>query len=189
MTDKNADQARYAEVISRAASFFGFIPPELRPQTVEPPPDTPHHLMTVTEYVGPEEPAPRPVRRGPEALVAIYQGLTVAYCPRSGCTNVELIFDEPPVRTPGWVPPQEIYRPRKDAARPEVFRCSSCHHVAPLEWPDDYEAVARELERRPVPQNRNWYPRGHPWAVRSGVPDGQSVRELREEFAAHRGDD
>jgi hypothetical protein len=130
---------------------------------------------------------PRKVRRGREALIAIYQGLTVAYCPRDACANVELIFDEPENRPPDWTPPQEIYHERDGITRPAMFHCSNCRYVGPLEWPDDYEKIARELERRPVPQTRNWYPAGHPFAVQHDIPDGQTVRDLKTEFAERGG--
>jgi hypothetical protein len=152
--------------------------------------NTPDHLMQEIRWSSePETPAvPRMVRRGKEALITIYQGLTVAYCPRPDCTNVELIFDRPDNPPPDWTPPQEIYHKRRGVDPPSMFHCSNCKYIGPLEWPDDYEKIAAELERRPVPQVRNWYPAGHPFAIRAGIPDGQTVADLRAEFAEH-GDD
>lgn len=163
------------------SDYYDNLPhPSVRPKVLPPPPDTPHERMTVTTYnTDPGVIKRRSVRRGREALVVIYQNTTVAYCPREGCTNVELVTDDPEHDHGG-----RIFRPR--GARPSMFHCSNCWYVGPLEWPDDYERVAAELERRPVPQTRNWYPEGHPWAVGHGIPDGQSVAELRAE-AAERG--
>jgi hypothetical protein len=41
------------------------------------------------------------------------------------------------------------------------------------------------LELRPIPHTRNWYPAGHETAVRFGIPDGQTVGQLRDENAEH----
>lgn len=147
--------------------------------------------MTVTTWGGVDSgpiAAPRKIRQGNVALITIHQGLTVAYCPRPACTNVELIFDPPGNPPPGWIPPQEMYRKRPGIEPPSVFHCSNCHQVAPLEWPDDYDEIIAELSHRPVPQTRNWYPAGHPFAVQHGIPDGQSVPDLRAEYAEYGGD-
>jgi hypothetical protein len=170
--------------------YYANLPhPSERPKVMPGPPDTPDHLMTERTWgtALPEPDAPVRVRRGREALIVIHQGLTAAYCPREPCTNVELIFDVPDDPPPGWTPPQEIYHPRPGRKRPSMFHCSNCRYVGPLEWPDDYDDIADELERRPVPQTRNWYPEGHPFATLRGIPAGQSVADLRAEFAEHAG--
>ncbi len=141
--------------------------------------DTPDHLMTVTEWnPGPVAAEPRTVRRGREALVCVHQGMTIAHCPREPCTNAEVITDDE-VRTGD--PLTLLYRRRAHVELPATFHCSNCLNVAPLEWPADYDEIAAELARRPVPQTRNWYPEGHPQAIAWGVPDGQSVADLRTE--------
>lgn len=100
-----------------------------------------------------------------KALVVIHQGVTAAHCPRPGCNNVEIA--------------------ERGASG---FYCSNCHHVGTLVWPGNFDEIFAELERRPVPQTRNWYPAGHPFAARHGFPCGQSVPELADEFAAHGGE-
>jgi hypothetical protein len=168
-------------VIKDSDDYFRNLPPsDRRPKTLPPPPDTPDHLMTVETWGETPPPAdPPPVRRGREALVVLYHGMTVAHCPRRACANVELITDDPLVFT------REFYRPADGKSWPAMFHCSNCRYVGPLEWPDDYDKLTAELERRPVPETRNWYPAGHPFAVAAGVPTGQSVRDLKAEFAEH----
>jgi len=98
--------------------------------------------------------------------VVIHHGMTIVHCPRGACENAQLV-------DPGET----------------AFHCVNCRYVAPVEWPDDYDRIAAELDRRPVPETRNWYPAGHPKAIAWGIPDGQSVADLRREFDQHGGDD
>lgn len=60
-----------------------------------------------------------------------------------------------------------------------------CGAEAPIEWPPDAAEIEAELQRRPVTSTRNWYPPGHPLAVATGNPDGQTVEDLRAEADEH----
>lgn len=71
-----------------------------------------------------------------------------------------------------------------------TFHCGGeggCGLHAAVAWPDEAELITAVLEQRPVPGTRNWYPAGHPEAVKLGIPHGQSVFELRAETLAHEG--
>jgi hypothetical protein len=71
-----------------------------------------------------------------------------------------------------------------------TFHCEGpggCGMHAAVAWPEDPVRIWTVLEERPVPTTRNWYPTGHPEAVRLGLPHGQTVTELREEHRAHEG--
>ena len=74
----------------------------------------------------------------------------------------------------------ELLRPRQT-----VLQCGNCQLVAPVEWPPDAAEIWQALTERPVPQTRNWFPGGHPLAVRYGVPHGQTPTELYAETAEH----
>lgn len=74
----------------------------------------------------------------------------------------------------------ELLRP----GQPAVW-CSNCRLVAPVEWPRQAQQIWEALQARPVPQVRNWYPHGHPIAVRHGIPHGQSAADLVAETAEH----
>ncbi|MEU7170302.1 hypothetical protein ABZ949_02275 [Micromonospora tulbaghiae] len=50
-----------------------------------------------------------------------------------------------------------------------------------VDWPDEMPQITAVLAERPEDRNRNWFPAGHPLAVATGQPHGQSVEELREE--------
>jgi hypothetical protein len=107
------------------------------------------------------------------ARAYVYSGEWVADCPRAGgCGNVEFLYRPSRLRGPRDV---EV----------GFFLCSHCGAQAPVAWPDDRHAILAELARRPVPENRNWYPDGHPVALRFGLPHGQSVADLVAESAAH----
>lgn len=70
----------------------------------------------------------------------------------------------------------------------QMFHCGTddgCQLVVPIEWPANAQEIWDELQRRPVPGTRNWAPAGHPQAVATGHPDGQSVDELRAEADRH----
>lgn len=146
--------------------YASLPPPHLRPPVLPPPPDTPDHLMYKSDWAAPglDVAPPRTAIRSKDAQVVVHQGMTIAHCPRAHCNNAEQV-------QPGQ----------------EGFYCTNCRYVSPLIWPGNYDAIAAELERRPVPQTRNWYPAGHPKAVEWGIPDGQSVADLRREFAEHGG--
>ena len=59
-----------------------------------------------------------------------------------------------------------------------------CGHMAPLDWPSDIDELVEALAGR-LPKHRNWFPAGHPLALRAGCPHGQTPAELREETAAN----
>lgn len=48
--------------------------------------------------------------------------------------------------------------------------------------PSNLVELVHELARRPQKANRNWFPEGHPLAVRGNIPMGQSVGDLAVEF-------
>lgn len=62
-----------------------------------------------------------------------------------------------------------------------VFHCVECKHVANIEWPADADELWAALEERNAPRNRNWFPSGHPLALRANLPHGQSAQELKDE--------
>lgn len=66
-----------------------------------------------------------------------------------------------------------------------AFRCSNCGLDAAVVWPPDADEIWRVLERRPVPQTRNWFPLDHDLAVRAGIEHGQSVADLLAENEWH----
>lgn len=108
----------------------------------------------------------------------VYRGEWVADCPRSpDCGNVEYLTDKPQQYRHRSV---EVVGDRKD-----VYHCSNCDLVTPLiDWPPDTELIMAALNRRPVPDNRNWWPAGHLVAVNHRRPHGQSVAELLAENKA-----
>lgn len=98
------------------------------------------------------------------ALALVNHGRWIAHCPRPDCANaVEL-------------------QPQQGA-----MSCEQCLAFALVHWPADAEGIWTELLRRPNEANRNWYPDGHEWALRAGLPTGQSVAQLREEYEQHVG--
>lgn len=109
-----------------------------------------------------------------EARAYIYHSEWVADCPRY-CGNVEFLFDK--------INPRKKNSPR--TVRKPIFTCSYCNLVAPIEWaPNEHELMAT-LMVRPIPHTRNWYPKGHKTAIKYGVPDGQTVKELVQEAIDH----
>lgn len=107
------------------------------------------------------------------ARAYVYSGDWVADCPRA-CGNVEHLY-APISKRPGA--PRTVRLPS--------FACSYCTMQAPIDWPPHMSEITAVLALRPIPHTRNWYPAGHPTAVRFRVPHGQSVEELRDENAAH----
>ncbi len=108
------------------------------------------------------------------ARAYVYSGDWVADCPR-GCGGVEHCFDRTNPRDPA--------SPR--LRRRHEFRCSYCHMIAPIDWPSEMAAIMEVLMLRPVPHNRNWYPKDHDVALRFRIPHGQTVDELRAENREH----
>ena len=64
-----------------------------------------------------------------------------------------------------------------------MYHCVECGHMCEVEWPPNADEIWEVLSERPAPKNRNWYPSGHPVALRANLPHGQSVQELRDEAA------
>lgn len=105
------------------------------------------------------------------ARAYINQGRWVADCPRPHCTNAQLL-------APGQM----------------TFDCgiletglrspSGCNLICEIDWPPNAAELLAELERRPVPGTRNWFPADHELAMRANCPHGQSVADLDTEFAA-----
>ena len=85
-------------------------------------------------------------------------GRWIADCTRPFCANAEKL------------------KPRQS-----MFHCSNCMQIAEVEWPAEVDEITAVLERRPVPQTRNWFPAGHGLALRSGTLHGQSVADLQAE--------
>ena len=108
------------------------------------------------------------------ARAYVYSGDWVADCPR-GCGGVEHCFDR--------TNPRDPHSPR--LRRRHEFRCSYCHMTAPIDWPSEMAAIMEVLMLRPVPHNRNWYPKDHDVALRFRIPHGQTVDELRAENREH----
>lgn len=95
-------------------------------------------------------------------LAYVNHGRWVADCSREYCNNaVEL---EP---------------------RQGDYHCVNCGLDASVTWPSDADEIWRALAHRPVPQTRNWFPRGHDLAVRAGCPHGQSAADLLAENEEH----
>ena len=63
-----------------------------------------------------------------------------------------------------------------------------CEAVIPLAVPDNLSELIRELDKRPRPANRNWFPEGHPMALKGNMPVGQSPEDLSAEFSVMRGE-
>lgn len=54
-------------------------------------------------------------------------------------------------------------------------------HPSAVEFDDALPAVMAALGERAEERRRNWFPRGHPLAVATGQPHGQSIDDLRAE--------
>lgn len=99
------------------------------------------------------------------AVAVVNAGRWIAQCPRRYCYNAVRL--EPGQRT---------------------FHCAAidgCQLIAPVIWPPNAQEIWDELSRRPAPSTRNWAPAGHPQAISTGFPDGQTVRQLRVEANEH----
>jgi hypothetical protein len=98
------------------------------------------------------------VLRMVRARAYVNHGRWIADCCREHCASAEALLPGQP-----------------------VFHCSNCLQVAEVDWPACAGEITSVLERRPVPQTRNWFPAGHELALRSGCPHGQSVADLEAE--------
>jgi len=70
--------------------------------------------------------------------------------------------------------------------RQQLFHCSGCKQLAEIAWPPDADEIGDALSTRPL-ANRNWSPAGHRQSHACGVPDGQTVAELKAETATYLG--
>lgn len=98
------------------------------------------------------------------ALAYVNFGRWVADCPQ-GCGNAY------------GVTPDQMH-----------FMCETpygCGHITTLKWPHNAREIWNVLMARPMPKTRNWFPKNHPLAIRSGCPDGQTVEELLAEARAN----
>lgn len=95
-----------------------------------------------------------------QALAYVNHSRWVADCPNPQCTNADEL-------TPGQF----------------MFTCVVCHLLVPVQWPPPQTAheIWLVLAERKDPENRNWFPQGHPLAIASGRPHGLTPRELADE--------
>lgn len=112
------------------------------------------------------------------ARVYIYAGEFVADCPRPDCGNTILMTLKRDV---------DRGKPFTDYERIDVFECGYCGYKATsVHWPPNAELLLDIVDCRPIGHTRNWYPAGHLTAVRHGIPDGQSPRDLIAENTEHK---
>lgn len=71
--------------------------------------------------------------------------------------------------------------------RQASFACPECHTISQVEWPKDVDDIWEALLQRVAPRFRNWFPAGHPLALRANCPHGQTVAQLRDETAENQG--
>lgn len=95
-------------------------------------------------------------------LAYVNHGRWVADCSRPACAGAESL-----------------------SPRQAGFHCSNCQQLDDVTWPPNAADIWDVLQERPVPQTRNWFPDGHPLALRAGCPTGQSVEALRTEQREH----
>lgn len=95
-----------------------------------------------------------------KALVYVNWARTVAECPSPGCGDARGV-------EPG-----------------ETATTCAHGHAFELEWPGNMPQILAALNERTADKRKNWFPAGHPFAVATGQPHGQSVRQLREEAEA-----
>jgi hypothetical protein len=88
------------------------------------------------------------------------QGRWIVDCPVSGCANAEVAA--------------------------AVFTCSNCGFSGNVVWPRHLKGINRAMAKRPVPETRNWAPRGHWWEA-LGIPTGQTIKDLERETVENGG--
>lgn len=102
----------------------------------------------------------------------VYEGQWVADCP-AGCGSVEFLYTQSRMNGP------------RDVRR-TFFQCSYCGYASDhMVWPRREHEIIEILMRRPVPRNRNWYPKDHPVAIQFRLPHGQTPEDLRAENEEH----
>lgn len=110
------------------------------------------------------------------ARAYVYNGEWVADCP-SDCKSTQFVEDkrDEDRGVAGTV-----------GTRMDYFYCTYCSTLTQsIRWPADADEIKEVLDRRPLRHTRNWYPEGHLVALQAGIPDGETVAELRAENAAH----
>lgn len=105
-----------------------------------------------------------------EARAYVYSGDWVADCPRE-CGNTEFLFKQ--------INPRNKKSSR--TVQKSLFQCSYCGISTSIEWPTHMNAIYVTLIARPIPHTRNWYPKGHPTALKHRLPDGQTIEDLLQE--------
>lgn len=111
------------------------------------------------------------------ARVYIYAGEFVADCPRPDCGNTVLMTIKRDA---------DRGKPFTDYERLDSFSCGYCGYQATsVHWPPNYELLLDILDCRPIGHTRNWYPAGHVTAVKHGIPDGQTPKDLIGENTEH----
>lgn len=93
-------------------------------------------------------------------MAYVNHGSWIADCPAPTCDSAE---------------------PLMPGQRDVQCRDEDCGQIAPVVWPPNLMEIGEVLAERPIPADRNWFPKGHPWAARGGFPEGQTPAELREE--------
>lgn len=104
------------------------------------------------------------------ALVYVNWGRLVAECDFPGCGDARVV---------------DIGQPTMQCCVGDGRQGNQCPgHVSDLDWPADLPQVVTALNERTSDKRRNWFPQGHPVAVATGQPHGQSVAELQAEAEA-----
>lgn len=104
-----------------------------------------------------------------KALVYINWGRLVAECPSPGCGDARAV---------------ELGQRSATCCVGDGITSRCPGHTFDLEWPENMAQILAALDERTAEKRKNWFPKGHPLAVATGQPHGQSARELREEAAA-----
>lgn len=101
-----------------------------------------------------------------QAMAYVNWNRVIADCP-GGCGNA--------YRVDPWV------RTRRCDADPD-----GCGVEFDIVVASNMGEIMEELSRRPNDENKNWFPEGHPMALKHKEPHGQSVADLAAEFALAR---
>jgi hypothetical protein len=92
------------------------------------------------------------------------QGRWVAHCDTDGCSGAERVWPNGQIR--------EKSGRKYGISRQGVLNCGNCGLTSSVTFPVDRKQITRLLNRRPVPETRNWFP-------------GETVEALAEESVAH----
>jgi hypothetical protein len=81
----------------------------------------------------------------------VNHGRWVAHCETDGCSGAEMVWPGGAVR--------ELESGRKyGISRQGVLHCGNCGQTSQVSFPAERPQITRILNRRPVPETRNWYP-------------------------------